>query len=71
MGKVISVILPKGGIGKTTSAVNLAYYFAKKNFRTLLIDLDPTASGSLFLGFNEDNIFGDMFDVFSYAKSIE
>lgn len=71
MGKIISVILPKGGVGKTTSAVNLAYFFAKKNYRTLIIDLDPTASCSLSLGFNEVNIFGDMFDVFSYVKSIE
>ena len=71
MGKVISVLLPKGGVGKTTSAVNLGYYFAKNNYRTLLIDLDPTASCSFSLGFTEENIFGDMFDVFSYAKSIE
>lgn len=71
MGKIISVVLPKGGVGKTTSAVNLAYYFATKNYKTLLVDLDPTASCSLSLGFNEDNIFGDIFDVFSYAKSID
>ncbi|MCP5062652.1 MAG: ParA family protein [Ignavibacteriae bacterium] len=71
MGKVISVVLPKGGVGKTTSAVNLAYFFALKNYKTLVIDLDPTASCSMSLGFNEDNIFGDIFDVFSYAKTIE
>lgn len=71
MGKVISVILPKGGVGKTTSAVNLAIKFAKQNFKTLLVDLDPTASCSLSLGFNEENIFGDVFDVFSYSKTID
>ncbi|MBK8944391.1 MAG: ParA family protein [Ignavibacteriae bacterium] len=71
MGKVISVILPKGGVGKTTSAVNLAIKFAKQNFKTLLVDLDPTASCSLSLGFTEENIFGDVFDVFSYSKTID
>lgn len=71
LGKVISVILPKGGVGKTTSAVNLAIKFANRNFKTLLIDLDPTASCSLSLGFNEENVFGDVFDVFSYSKTID
>lgn len=71
MGKVISVVLPKGGVGKTTSAVNLAYYFAKANYKTLIVDLDPTATCSLSLGFNKENIYGDIFDVFSYSKTIE
>lgn len=71
MGKIISVVLPKGGVGKTTSAVNLAYNFAKKKYKTLIVDLDPTATCSLSLGFNHDNIFGDIFDVFSYSKSID
>jgi len=71
MAKIISVVLPKGGVGKTTSSVNLAYFFAKKNYKTLIVDLDPTASCSLSFGFNKENIFGDIFDVFSYSKSIE
>ena len=71
MSKIISVCLPKGGVGKTTSAVNLAYYFAKFNYKTFIVDLDPTAACSLSLGFNHENIFGDIFDVFSYSKPIE
>ncbi|NNJ52617.1 MAG: ParA family protein [Ignavibacteriaceae bacterium] len=71
MSKIISVCLPKGGVGKTTSSVNLAYYFAKFNYKTLIVDLDPTAACSLSLGFNHENIFGDIFDVFSYSKPIE
>lgn len=71
MGKIISIVLPKGGVGKTTSAVNIAYNFARKNFKTLLVDLDPTASCSMSLGFDNQNIYGDIFDVFSFSKSIE
>ncbi len=71
MGKIISIILPKGGVGKTTSAVNLAYQFASKKYKTLIIDLDPTATCSLSFGFNQTNILGDIFDIFSYSKSIE
>ena len=71
MGKISSVALPKGGVGKTTSAVNLSYFLAKKNHRTLIVDLDPTASCSLSLGFDQNNIMSDIFDVFSYSKTIE
>ena len=63
MGKVISVALPKGGVGKTTSAVNLSICFANLKLKTLIIDLDPTASCSMSFGFDEENINGDIFDV--------
>ena len=51
--KLIVVINNKGGVGKTTSAVNLAAAFAKQGRRTLLVDLDPSASASLHLGFDK------------------
>ncbi|PID59366.1 MAG: hypothetical protein CR986_06375 [Ignavibacteriae bacterium] len=70
MSKIISVILPKGGVGKSTSTVNLGYYFALQNKKTLLIDLDPTATCSYSLGFRNEDIKGDIFDVFSFSKSI-
>ncbi len=51
--KFIVVINNKGGVGKTTSAVNLAAWFAKLGRRCLLVDLDPSASASAHLGFDK------------------
>ncbi len=70
MKKIIAVAVPKGGVGKTTTAVNLAASLAVAEKKTLLIDFDPSGSCTIYMGFTPENIQGDMFKVFSYAKSI-
>jgi len=52
--KSIVVLNNKGGVGKTTSVVNIAACLAKKGFPTLVVDLDPAASASIHLGFSKD-----------------
>ncbi len=70
MGKVISICIPKGGVGKTTTAVNLAASLAVAEKKTLLIDVDPYGSSALMLGFTADKIKAGIADIFSFAKSL-
>lgn len=62
---VISIASPKGGVGKTTTAVNIAFGFALRKKKTLLIDLDPCGFCSSALGFEKDKILGNVLDLIS------
>jgi chromosome partitioning protein len=71
VSKKIAVAVPKGGVGKTTTAVNLAAALAIAEKRTLLIDFDPSGACAVSLGFDKDKMKGDIFQVISFIKYID
>lgn len=71
MTKVISVCIPKGGVGKTTTAVNLAASLAVAEKKTLLIDVDPFGASAIALGFTPDKIKASLSEIFAFTHSIK
>ncbi len=63
MAKIISVVNQKGGVGKTTTAVNLATYLAELGNFVLLVDLDPQANATSGVGIDHKNISAGLYEV--------
>ena len=63
MGKIIAFSNQKGGVGKTTTCVNLSAYLAQKGYKCLMVDLDPQGNATSGLGFAKSDVKTSVYNV--------
>jgi len=71
MGKIIAIANQKGGVGKTTTAINLSACLAAVEKHILLIDTDPQGNSTSGLGIEKGNLNGSLYDIYIRTKNIE
>lgn len=71
MGRVIAIANQKGGVGKTTTAINIAASLAAAEKHILLIDTDPQGNSTSGLGIDRETLNGSLYDIYSQKKAME
>lgn len=69
--RIVAIANQKGGVGKTTTSVNLGAGLAELGFRVLVVDLDPQGNASTGLGINHRNVQGSIYDVLMNGVAVE
>lgn len=70
LGKIYTIVNQKGGVGKTTTAINLGAYLGYYGQRVLIIDIDPQANATSCLGINKHDVDGGTYNVIIGAQPI-
>ena len=69
MSKIFAIASQKGGVGKTTSAINLAGAFSLRGKKVLIIDMDPQGGVVFGLGLKKESIMGGVYDIFKEKRN--
>ncbi|MCX6799791.1 MAG: AAA family ATPase, partial [Candidatus Falkowbacteria bacterium] len=70
MGKIISIVNQKGGVGKTTTSINLSAYLAEFGKHVCLVDLDPQGNATSGIGIDQSTLDIGIYDALIGEKEV-